>query len=310
MHNSIFFCRRQSGIVAQLFSGAQCSSCDLRFPPERYSLECLECHDWHFRQNRRDHRDLARRAPSRKWYYDVSDWIQYEIIEDLKELTLNESAINANLTSDDDVVEVQNSLELPAIPYTYIPPRLAVPLIAQGPLPLLDLQQHQHQLTTVTTITNWGEETHTEAVKVDDKKDITESNVTEKTEAASTDKKAEDKVDSVKSAKNVKATQPTAVNAVVEDKVAESTPGTSSNSVKPPISKLSDASTSATVYDKKLTTEGKTETSTSSRRLRSTEYSTPPAKKPRSTVATPSTGIYLPDILVFFAFTNIFYSPF
>jgi pre-mRNA cleavage complex 2 protein Pcf11 len=40
--------------------------------------------DWHFRQNRRD-RDNTRKAQSRKWYYDVSDWIQFEEIEDLEE---------------------------------------------------------------------------------------------------------------------------------------------------------------------------------------------------------------------------------
>jgi hypothetical protein len=53
-------------------------------------------------------------------------------------LTLDESAINANLTSDnntknDDVVEVQNSPELTAPKPQIIPPPLAVPL-AQGPL--------------------------------------------------------------------------------------------------------------------------------------------------------------------------------
>lgn len=44
--------------------------------------------DWHFRQNRRE-RDSARRAHSRRWYYDVSDWIQYEEIEDLEEREKN-----------------------------------------------------------------------------------------------------------------------------------------------------------------------------------------------------------------------------
>jgi hypothetical protein len=40
--------------------------------------------DWHFRQNRRD-KDNTRKAQSRKWFYDVSDWIQFEEIEDLEE---------------------------------------------------------------------------------------------------------------------------------------------------------------------------------------------------------------------------------
>lgn len=79
--------KRQSAVVYQLYSGMQCSSCGVRFPPEQtknYSQHL----DWHFRQNRRD-RDSARRAHSRRWYYDVGDWIQYEEIEDLEEREKN-----------------------------------------------------------------------------------------------------------------------------------------------------------------------------------------------------------------------------
>lgn len=79
--------RRQSAIVAQLFLGMQCSSCGVRFPPEQ-TMKYSQHLDWHFRQNRRD-RDSARKAHSRKWYYDVSDWIQYEEIEDLEEREKN-----------------------------------------------------------------------------------------------------------------------------------------------------------------------------------------------------------------------------
>uniref|UniRef100_A0AAG5D028 Pre-mRNA cleavage complex 2 protein Pcf11 n=1 Tax=Anopheles atroparvus TaxID=41427 RepID=A0AAG5D028_ANOAO len=79
--------KRQSAIVHQLFSGMQCSSCGVRFPPEQ-TMKYSQHLDWHFRQNRRD-RDSARKAHSRKWYYDVSDWIQYEEIEDLEEREKN-----------------------------------------------------------------------------------------------------------------------------------------------------------------------------------------------------------------------------
>ncbi|XP_055694535.1 uncharacterized protein LOC129796532 isoform X2 [Lutzomyia longipalpis] len=78
---------RQSAIVHQLFSGMQCSSCGVRFPPEQ-TMKYSQHLDWHFRQNRRD-RDSARKAHSRKWYYDVNDWIQYEEIEDLEEREKN-----------------------------------------------------------------------------------------------------------------------------------------------------------------------------------------------------------------------------
>ncbi|XP_075982116.1 pcf11 cleavage and polyadenylation factor subunit isoform X2 [Anticarsia gemmatalis] len=74
---------KQPGLVSRLYGGMQCSGCGARFPPEhtvRYSQHL----DWHFRQNRRD-RDSARRAHSRHWHYDLSDWVQYEEVEDLEE---------------------------------------------------------------------------------------------------------------------------------------------------------------------------------------------------------------------------------
>ncbi|CAG9782420.1 unnamed protein product [Diatraea saccharalis] len=74
---------KQPGLVVKLYGGMQCSGCGTRFPPEhtvRYSQHL----DWHFRQNRRD-RDSARRAHSRHWHYDLSDWLQYEEVEDLEE---------------------------------------------------------------------------------------------------------------------------------------------------------------------------------------------------------------------------------
>lgn len=79
----IFFYSKQPAIAAALYSGMQCSSCGARFAPElatRYSHHL----DWHFRQNRRE-RDSARKAHSRPWYYDISDWIQFEEIEDLED---------------------------------------------------------------------------------------------------------------------------------------------------------------------------------------------------------------------------------
>ncbi|GAB0098150.1 hypothetical protein DMENIID0001_138570 [Sergentomyia squamirostris] len=78
---------RQGAIVHQLFSGMQCSSCGVRFPPEQ-TMKYSQHLDWHFRQNRRD-RASARKAHSREWYYEVTDWIQYEEIEDLEEREKN-----------------------------------------------------------------------------------------------------------------------------------------------------------------------------------------------------------------------------
>lgn len=79
--------KRSGAIVSALFLGMQCSSCGVRFPPEQ-TMKYSQHLDWHFRQNRRD-RDASKKAMSRRWYYDVSDWIQYEEIEDLEEREKN-----------------------------------------------------------------------------------------------------------------------------------------------------------------------------------------------------------------------------
>lgn len=74
---------RQSALVSHLYSGIQCNSCGVRFPPEQ-TLKYSQHLDWHFRQNRRD-RDSTRTVMSRRYYYDVNDWVQFEEIEDLEE---------------------------------------------------------------------------------------------------------------------------------------------------------------------------------------------------------------------------------
>lgn len=79
--------KRQQAIIDTLYIGIQCSSCGLRFPPEQ-TIKYSQHLDWHFRQNRRE-RDSKRKAMSRKWYYNQSDWIKYEEIEDLDEREKN-----------------------------------------------------------------------------------------------------------------------------------------------------------------------------------------------------------------------------
>ncbi|XP_017069241.1 uncharacterized protein LOC108106576 isoform X2 [Drosophila eugracilis] len=78
---------RQSAVVATLYLGMQCSSCGVRFPPEQ-TIKYSQHLDWHFRQNRRE-RDSTRKATSRRWYYDINDWRQYEEIEDVEEREKN-----------------------------------------------------------------------------------------------------------------------------------------------------------------------------------------------------------------------------
>lgn len=74
---------RQANLYSMLYSGMQCSSCGMRFSPEA-SMQYSQHLDWHFRQNRKGKRN-TRVAASRKWYYSLSDWKNYEEFEDLEE---------------------------------------------------------------------------------------------------------------------------------------------------------------------------------------------------------------------------------
>ncbi|CAH1140150.1 unnamed protein product [Phyllotreta striolata] len=78
---------RQSALYHTLYSGMQCSSCGMRFSPEA-SMQYSQHLDWHFRQNRKGKRN-SRIATSRKWYYSLSDWKNYEELEDLEEREKN-----------------------------------------------------------------------------------------------------------------------------------------------------------------------------------------------------------------------------
>ncbi|GLH15248.1 Uncharacterized protein GBIM_19614 [Gryllus bimaculatus] len=102
---------RQPALIAALYSGIQCSSCGVRFAPEQ-TMKYSQHLDWHFRQNRRD-RDNTRKAQSRKWYYDISDWIQFEEIEDLEERAQSwfETQQAAEGRS-----EEKESIEVPSVP--------------------------------------------------------------------------------------------------------------------------------------------------------------------------------------------------
>lgn len=74
---------RQGGLYTAPYSGMQCSSCGMRFSPEA-SMQYSQHLDWHFRQNRKGKRNV-RVATSRMWYYSLSDWKNYEELEDLED---------------------------------------------------------------------------------------------------------------------------------------------------------------------------------------------------------------------------------
>lgn len=97
---------KQPGLVARLYSGIQCSSCGVRFPPEQ-TVKYSQHLDWHFRQNRRE-KMSARIAQSRRWNYDVSDWIQYQEIEDVDDRAASWFEIQekkSNEKTDDSMIE-------------------------------------------------------------------------------------------------------------------------------------------------------------------------------------------------------------
>lgn len=78
---------RQPALIQVLHSGMQCSSCGMRFPPE-HSKHYSQHLDWHFRQNRKGKKNI-RKAASRRWFYNLSDWKNYEEVEDVDDKEKN-----------------------------------------------------------------------------------------------------------------------------------------------------------------------------------------------------------------------------
>ncbi|KAG8176024.1 hypothetical protein JTE90_022861 [Oedothorax gibbosus] len=69
--------------ISLLYRGSQCATCGMRFKEiqsEQYSRHL----DWHFRMNRRE-KDGAKKAYSRRMYYEITDWIQFKEIEEAEE---------------------------------------------------------------------------------------------------------------------------------------------------------------------------------------------------------------------------------
>ncbi|GFT84469.1 pre-mRNA cleavage complex 2 protein Pcf11 [Nephila pilipes] len=72
-------------IISALYKGSQCATCGMRFKEvqsEQYSRHL----DWHFRMNRRE-KDGAKKAYSRRLFYEFKDWIQFKEIEEAEERT-------------------------------------------------------------------------------------------------------------------------------------------------------------------------------------------------------------------------------
>ncbi|KAL3864346.1 hypothetical protein ACJMK2_006037 [Sinanodonta woodiana] len=72
------------GVISQLYSGIQCSSCGLRFTLDDTD-KYREHLDWHFRQNKREKEEYKVKR-SRNWFLGMHDWTQYEEIGDTEEI--------------------------------------------------------------------------------------------------------------------------------------------------------------------------------------------------------------------------------
>ncbi|XP_059109595.1 pre-mRNA cleavage complex 2 protein Pcf11-like [Peromyscus eremicus] len=75
--------QRYDSIINQLYTGIQCSSCGMRFLTSQRDVYADHL-DWHYRQNRTE-KDVSRKVTHRHWYYSLTDWIEFEEINDLEE---------------------------------------------------------------------------------------------------------------------------------------------------------------------------------------------------------------------------------
>jgi len=94
---------RQQAVIDSLFgpSDLQCKSCGHRFSKEEMGSYSSHL-DWHFRARRRE-RDNARKAQSRRWYYEKNDWIVSDEIEDDEQ----------DMTEEEIILE--QSMEVPTV---------------------------------------------------------------------------------------------------------------------------------------------------------------------------------------------------
>ena len=106
--------------IENLYGGKQCSTCGMRFTNEQLN-KFSNHYDWHFRQNRKQKEEMNK-ALSRNWFYNVSEWIQYEeLSEDYpkkqeKIYVDKSSAVLDNVSSND--VDNSNIIQLNSRPKT------------------------------------------------------------------------------------------------------------------------------------------------------------------------------------------------
>ncbi|XP_062391907.1 pre-mRNA cleavage complex 2 protein Pcf11 isoform X2 [Sardina pilchardus] len=75
--------QRYDSVVTKLYTGIQCYSCGMRFTSSQTDIYADHL-DWHYRQNRSE-KDISKKVTHRRWYYSLTDWIEFEEIADLEE---------------------------------------------------------------------------------------------------------------------------------------------------------------------------------------------------------------------------------
>ncbi|XP_059398094.1 pre-mRNA cleavage complex 2 protein Pcf11-like isoform X1 [Carassius carassius] len=75
--------QRHDSIITKLYTGIQCYSCGVRFTASQTDVYADHL-DWHYRQNRSE-KDISKKVTYRRWYYSLTDWIEFEEIADLEE---------------------------------------------------------------------------------------------------------------------------------------------------------------------------------------------------------------------------------
>ncbi|MEE6524238.1 hypothetical protein FKM82_023593 [Ascaphus truei] len=75
--------QRYDSVINRLYTGIQCYSCGMRFTKSQTDVYADHL-DWHYRQNRTE-KDVSRKITHRRWYYSLTDWIEFEEIADLEE---------------------------------------------------------------------------------------------------------------------------------------------------------------------------------------------------------------------------------
>ncbi|XP_062910025.1 pre-mRNA cleavage complex 2 protein Pcf11 [Mobula hypostoma] len=75
--------QRYDGVISRLYTGIQCYSCGMRFTASQTDVYADHL-DWHYRMNRME-KDVTKKVTYRKWYYSLTDWIEFEEIADLEE---------------------------------------------------------------------------------------------------------------------------------------------------------------------------------------------------------------------------------